>query len=141
MCTSTRCTLHFMHDKLSLSTQYLTQGSTDISIESEMNIQTPVTSLFGCACQDVAMCGQKTSLITVCELSVHSVALIPGGHTGFMLLNPHSSRSDMTLRLLLNEACLCLHAPRVTGQELYWVGMDGMQMKTGCKGQRVYKTE
>lgn len=72
-----------------------------------MNNQTRVTSLFGCACQDVAMCGHKTSLITVCERSVHSVAPIPGGHTGFMLLIPHSSRSDMTLWLLLNKACLC----------------------------------
>lgn len=106
-----------------------------------MDVQPQVTSLFSSACQDVAMCGHNASPITLCELFIHTVAPIPGGHTEFMLLIPHSSRSGTTLLLLFGRACLCLHAPRVTGREQDWVGTHGMQMKTGDSGQGVSKIE
>lgn len=62
-------------------------------------------------------------------VSLHTVSVIHGRHTGFVLSIPCLSRSGTTLLLLLSRERLWLQAPRVLGWDPEWVGMRGMQVR------------
>lgn len=116
--------------KLSFSIQSLVQDSTDISMENEMNIQPWVTvylALLARTQQYVVITPRPVQYMQAL-VSLRTVAPIPGGRTGFVLI-PHSSRSGTTLLLLLSRVRLCLQAHRVPGWDPDWVGMRGMQIR------------
>lgn len=108
--------------------QYNLLCKIDISTENKMNIQLWVTSLFGSARQNVAICGHNVSAIhCVRVLSILWPRFLEGAlHSCY---SSHTSCSGTTLLLLFSRACLSLQDPRVPGWDVNWVGMRGMQIR------------